>query len=527
MPDQIPPHGRVRSYLTDKCYVHDVRDEPDIVDWCVKVGASTQLSDALSQWRRPSVCFQSGKVSHVLAAGITAALDAGAKHIALVRCIPRQASTDADNQDLVLALVRAASECDSLTLEDFHLLTPDEVGQFLDLAGGHCSLQALALSRVPGMNRVAMDLLVRLVLTSGILSLRLIEVDARVLACFLEALHQWSLSEPVCMKRLDISYVIAGEAEGRMTAQAQEQIDSINLLVGLLTSSLGELDIRSERSQVVLEDKPSGYGSGVPSQSRFNFSTTLTMLPSQPGTPSADNPGTPPENMVMLECIDTDEPPRQVPSHAGIEWNPRVVRRPQFLADICKGLGALWGAEESIMRRHLEALETASWRTAFALTDGEPSRLRWIREVNREHLDLWNDTYAKHLDALAREDMQAIGRMEALLTKGETFALTRYVKQLREKDALPPAPAIESLLSRHDDNPALKAIGLWAFKPIQAIEELASEGKADQLHMWANTLRRVDALPPFEQLGPLINRCLDLARYDVVQALYSFQPQDA
>jgi len=527
--DQYPTHGRIRSFLTDEEHVHDPQDEPDLIDWCVSVGASTLLGDCLSQWHRSSVCLQNTDAAQVLAVGVQAALDAGARHITVVRCGLGSQANGADHQDLVLALVRAASACDSLTLEDFHLLTRDELCRFLDFAVGHCSLMQLSMCRVSGMGIDAMERLVPLVMQSCVLSLHLGEVDADVLTSFLEALNQWPLSEPMSLACLDLSYVITGETSGRLAAQA---IDNILVLSTSLESRCHpNLTINCKRSPHERRDNPRGYGSDGPPKSSVNVTTALILPPSPPSSLSADNPGTPVENMVVLEAIETDdalrtdELPREVPvMRPRFQLDSRVVRHPAFLADIVKRMVGFWHAEESItpsaLRNRLHALETASSGIAFALTNGELTRLRWIRQVNREHLDLWNIIYQKHLGAPDLEDRQAIREMEALLKEGKTFELIGHVQHLRAHDQLPAPEQITALLKRHDDNPVLRTVGLWAFRPIQAIGELVDEGKLTQLQMWANTLRRVDALPSSQALKPLFDRYVD--RSDVTEALFCF-----
>ncbi len=525
-PDQYPTQGRVRAYLSDEDHVHDPRDEPELIDWCVSVGATTLLSDGLAQWRRDSLRFQGTEVAQVLTAGITAALDAGAKRIAVARCLPGPRSNQAGNQGLVLALVRAVSECEALTLEDFRLLTPQEVCQFLDFAGGHCLLTQLSLSRVSGMGIDAMDRLVLLVLKSNVLCLCLGEADPDALAVFLATLGQLSEGENLCLTRLDISYAVAGDTEGRMTAKAQRQSDDIDLQLVLLRSRHKGLEINAKRILVVPDDRPTRSDEPDRPQPAHSVSGMLLHI-------SAYCPGTPPDHQVTLdpqfdlECFDTDGPPGPHGPYRGIEWNPRVLRRPGFLADIGRGLAVRWLAEESLptrtMQPRVQALEMHSPRIAYALTEGEPSTLRWIRTLDRDHRDLWDDTYARHLEALVREDTQAIEEMDALLTGGATFDLIAYVEHLRARGQLPAADRIAALLKRHDDNPALRTVGLWAFEPLQAIDELVGEGKIGQLQMWANTLKRVDALPPLEALQPLFHRYAD--REDILQALFCLLPE--
>lgn len=524
-PDQYPTHGRVRAYLTDEDHTHDPRDEPDLIDWCVSVGATTLLRDGLLQWHRNSVTLQNTGVAQVLALGVTAALDADAKHIAVVRCIPDPRLNDAHKQDLVMGLVRAACECDALTLEDFRLLNSEEMRQFLDFACGHCSLTQLALSRVSGMDIDAMRQLAQLVTTSGVLSLCLGEVDPGVLVDFLATLLQMSEGGFMCLKRLDISYAVAGDTEGYMTAKARQQSDDIDLQVELLKSRHDGLEVNARRILVMPDERPTGSEPDRQEQDHSFCGLTSRIELSAPGTPPEREVVLNPSRDV-LECFDTDMPPEPRRPPRGIEWSPRVLRRPGFLADIGQGLGVRWLAEESLPDRilwlRLQTLETLAPRMASVLTDGEPAKLKWIREINRDHRDLWDATYARHLEALVREDTQVIERMEALLMEGKTFELIRLVQRLRARDQLPAPERITALLTRHDENPALRTVALWAFKPIQAIDELVEEGKIEQLHMWANTLRRVDALPPSEALQPLFDRHAD--RGDVMQALFCFLP---
>jgi hypothetical protein len=272
LPDQYPARGRVLAYLTDENHVHDPRDEPELIDWCISVGASALLSDALSQWHRDSVHLRNAEAAQVLATGIAAALDAGAKHITAARCIPGPRSNGAGRQDLVLALVRAACTCEVLSLEDFKFLTNDDMALFLDFAAGHCSLTQLSLNRVSGTGMEAMERLVTLVLQSSILSLCLGEVDPAVLKHFLAMLHQ--LSEvPLSLKSLAISYCVEVGTEGHMTPQALEQSEEIELQVALLKDRHPDLEVHTERIPIVRDDRPTPGFAG----------TTVQITP--PGTP--------------------------------------------------------------------------------------------------------------------------------------------------------------------------------------------------------------------------------------------------
>jgi hypothetical protein len=475
-----------------------------------------------SQGPRSIAEFQNCGEANVLAADITAAVDAGAKHVTLTRCLPGPNPNTSDNAEkLAWGLIWAASRCHSLTLKDFRLLSREEMHLFLNQSYGNCSLTYLSLSGVSGMDMEAMGLLVRLVLRSAILQMHLAEVDSMVLMHFLALLKAHSKGEQLSLKRLDLSYTVAGNTNEHMSAD--EQVDNINMQVSLLKSCHDDLEINSKRFWVVSEDRPIVNGTDPLPPGHLHGGVSHTI--------QDDRPGTPPDSMVTFVSVDADKPPEPPSPRTGIAWNPRVVHRPGFLADIVRGLGMRWQAEESstLQMRSL-ALEAALTRFAFALTDNEPSKLAWIRKLNRDHRRLWDATYATHLEALTREDMEtsnrrarddtaAIDEMEALLAANEASRLIEYVKQLREKNRLPPTQAIELFLSRHDDDPPRRTLALWALKPMKAMEELARENNEAQLRMWANTLRNVDALPSLKDLQSLIGQYPDGA---VAHALYSF-----
>ena len=521
-PDQYPSQGRVRCFLLDEDYVHDPRDEPDIIDWCVAVAASGLLSDSLLQWRRSSVYLQDSSEAKVLSAGITAAMEAGAKHIALVRSLPGHHPNAAGSWDLTFALIEAARRCESLTLKDFRLLMREQMSHFLEWSANDCSLDRLTLSGLPDMDVEAMNLLVRMVLRSHILHLSLDDVDCVVLTRFLALLHEHSQYHPMRLVRLDLSYTLSDKIEEHI---ARSLINDIDLQIGLLGSLHPQLDIYSKRFLVVLEDRPTSSGTDQPPPGGFNPAMTMHD--------ESYRPATPPSNILELWGADALEPAREEPALQGIQWNPRVVRCPAFLADIAKGLGILWNTEESIRQSRLQALNLPAvpMRIALALTDDDPSKLKWIREINRGHRELWDATYAIHLEALAhgdmaagaaraREDMQTIKEMEDLLVSRMAHELIRYVKRLREQNQLPSSQSIESLLSRHGDDPQ-RTIALAAFKLPQLIQELVHAGRFQQLHMWANTLKREDALPSLDAIQPLMDR---YPEGPVAQALSRFRP---
>lgn len=521
-PHQYPQDGRVRSFLTNDKHVHDPRDEPDIIDWCVEVGASQLLSCLLPGWERKSVYFQKA-VADVLEAAIPAALAGGAQHIAVVRSLPNPDVNCFGSPKLVGGLVEAAAWCESLTLQDFGLLTSAELHRFLDFSRGRCALKDLSLCQVTGMDSEAMNLLARLMSSSTIQTLHLGEVDPCLVIDFLKALHRWTTDASfqfLFLEKLDFTYAIAGDAAGRKTAEGERQIEEINLQIVLLKSMHQGLTIIPKRFVVVPELGRSGRGTLPPDH--FSSGITLTLQPRLPGTP--------PTGMVELHSADTHEPLWQAPARTGIEWNPRVLGSPGFLLDIAQGLNQRWQAEEStptrVMRNRsmVVAEKDISRRIALYLAeDGEPAKLSWIRALNEDHRGLWDSTYARHLEALAREDMPTMKEMDALLRAGKTFDLIGYVQQLRERDQLPPPKEIDALRSRYVKHPGLKEIWLWAFHPVGAIEHLITEGRADELPGWSNTLRQVGALPPFEDLAPLISRCLDEGLHGLVEQLWRFQ----
>ena len=523
-PDQYPVDGRVRSVLTDEHHKHDRRDEPDIIDWCVQARAAALLSLLLERWGRPSVYFQDGD-AYVLEAAIAAALAGGTKHIAVVHCFHPAQADSFGSPKLVDALVAAAAQCESLTLERFGLLTPDEVHRFLERAReGGCVLQCLTLNQVAGMDREAMELLARLLPTSVIQELQLGEVDPVVLIDFLAALSRCTQGRFLALQTLGFSYSVVGEAAGRYSELGRLQVDEIEWQIALLKSlhdsRCKTLAVNAKRSVVVSDDGTSGHATD-PLPPDYVCAGTTQML-----TPPPSLPGTPPHALLELEGHRENVP------RTCIEWHPRVVGRNGFLVDLAEGLNRRWLAEEclpAVVKRNRSMTVTEkdiSGRIAFYLSDGDPVTLCWIRALNTDHRQLWDHTYNRHLEAIAQESKTTLEEIDALLRAGLTMDLIGYVRQLRERDQLPLPSAMDALRSRYIDHPVRKETWLWAFDPVGAIKYLIQEGRAGELKGWSTALRKMGALPPFEDLAPLITHCLDQKQEqpELVELLCNFQP---
>ena len=503
-----PPSGRVRDFLLEKTYVHDPRDEPAIIDWCVQTGAAFLLCHLIGEWRRQDLCLQGGADHKLLTSAISHALKAAAVNLVIANWAsdPRDGSGDSDDDDgcdrLVMFLTRAACQCEALSLKHFSLLSSSDLCSFLALSSERASLSRLSLCDVAGMDDATLVALGSLLSTSKKLehlelgglppcsmsgtcsalatalsasvvrTLSLQGCDARFLIDFLTALNELPDGTHIPLTQLDISCAIPGDAGGQASGDGQRQRRDIERQLSLLSS-------RHER---------------------------LASIDTQ------------------VQVVSADEPPAPALPQTLVDWSPRVVGSPRFVREISERL--CWQVDNPIKgqaHRLLPLPGNATLRITFHLANGDPLKLkRLLKRLNRAHSELWDDVYARRLEARAGQDTRVVNTIKELLMKGKAIDLAAYAARLRSSGRLPSPEALDFIQSTHVKTAFDWSSWNWAFRPARAIENLVSSGHTSSIPAWFLALRNVGALPSSEELEPLINLYLDRGRSDVVEALYLF-----